>query len=114
MNKIFFTLFALFFLTLISSQAALYKGQRIYSKVCMKCHTGGGAFIGNKTQYEWDTFTRSNGKKLLDVHLNSDKFKNEEKYKKYFLSKKYKTNNKHLGEFLMEYAKDSGNVPACN
>ena len=83
----------------------------------MKCHTGGETFVGKKTQYEWDTFTRDKGKKLSDVHLKSDKFKAEEKYKKYkkyFESSKYKKRLKHLREFLMEYAEDSGNVAACS
>lgn len=101
----------------ISSQAALYKGQRVYSKVCVSCHTSGEAFIGEKTQYEWDGFMENDGEKLINVHLESEKFKQEEKYKKYkkyFQSRKFKKRARHLKEFLMEYAQDSGNVAACS
>ncbi len=51
------------------------------------------------------------GKPLASLHLKSKKSK---KSWKYFKSKKYSKKSKHLKQFLIEYAKDSGNVPACN
>lgn len=51
------------------------------------------------------------GKKLAEIHLNSQKAK---KSWKYFKSKRFKRKAKHLKDFLVEYAKDSGRVPACN
>jgi cytochrome c1 len=101
----------------IPAQAALYKGQKVYKKVCMECHTGGESFIGERSQFEWEEYTVKKGKKLAETHLESSKFKEEKEYKKYkkfFEGKKYKKNIKHLKEFLMEYASDSGNVAACS
>jgi hypothetical protein len=101
----------------ISSQAALYKGQRVFSKVCLECHTGGESFVGQKTQYEWERYTSNKGERLAKVHLESEKFKKEQKYeeyKKYFTSSKFKKRVRHLKDFLMEYAQDSGNVAACS
>ncbi len=107
----------LFVLLSVSSQAALYKGQRVFSKVCINCHTSGEAFIAEKAQYEWEMFMYSKSKKLIDAHLESEKFKKEEQYKKYekyFKGRRFQKISKHLKEFLLEYAKDSGNVAACN
>jgi cytochrome c1 len=112
-----FLIFAIFFLTIINSNAALYKGQRVYSKVCMACHTDREGFVSTKTQDEWAGYMNNKGSRLSVVHINSGKFKKEEKYikyKKYFEGKRFKKKSKHLKEFLIEYAKDSGNVPACN
>lgn len=117
MKKTNLILSAVLLLTAVSTQAALYKGQRIYSKVCIKCHTGGESFVGEKTQFEWEGYMENRGEKLANTHLESDKFKEEKnykKYKKYFESKKFKKKAKHLKEFLMEYASDSGNVAACS
>ncbi len=112
-----FLIFTIFILTTISSQAALYKGQRIYSKVCMACHMDGETFVSKKTQKEWAYLMESKGRGLSTLHLNSVMFQKEkefQKYQKYFNGSKYKKKSKHLKEFLIEYAKDSGNVPACN
>jgi len=116
MRKYFFVICSLLFLS-VSTHAALYKGQKIYSKVCMKCHTDGEAFIAKKKQKKWNTLMKNKGKKLVYLHLESEKFKKEKKYKKYkkyFNGSKFKKKSKHLKQFLVEYAKDSGNVPACN
>ncbi|QFR49113.1 cytochrome C [Sulfurimonas lithotrophica] len=117
MKKAFFIIISIFFFTVIPSQAALYKGQKVYSKVCMKCHTNGEAFVSNKKQKEWNSLMKNKGKKLAELHLISEDFKKEkqyQKYKKYFEGNEFKKKSKHLKQFLVEYAKDSGNVPACN
>lgn len=101
----------------IPSQAALYKGQREFSKVCMKCHIDGEAFVSSMKKRTWKKYMKKKGKKLSSVHLKSIKFKEHKKYKKYkkyFTSKKFKKKVRHLKQFVIEYAKDSGNVPACN
>lgn len=107
----------LIFFTVISSQAALYKGQRVFMKVCMKCHVDGEEFVSSMKKRTWKKYMKKKGLKLSAIHLKSNKFKEEKKYKKYkkyFKSKKYKKNSRHLKQFVIEYAKDSGNVPACN
>ncbi|WP_373072630.1 cytochrome C [Sulfurimonas sp.] len=117
MKKSIVMLSSALILTAVSAQAALYKGQKVYSKVCIKCHTSGVEFVGGKTQFEWESYMDNKGKKLVETHLESDKFKEDEdykKYKKYFESNKFKKRTKHLKEFLMEYAEDSGNVASCS
>ena len=54
---------------------------------------------------------KKKGKPLAKLHL---KKKSAKKSWKYFKSKKYTKKSKHLKQFVIEYAKDSGNVPACN
>jgi len=117
MKKIIFIFLSLFVFTLTSSNAALYKGQRIFAKVCIKCHKNGEEFVSSIKKRTWKKYMKKKGKKLAEIHLKSNKFKEEKKYKKYkkyFTSKKYTRKTKHLRQFLIEYAKDSGNVPACN
>ena len=54
---------------------------------------------------------KNQGEGLAKLHTENEKAKGSWKY---FESKKYQKNAKHLRDFLVEYAKDSGNVPACN
>ena len=54
---------------------------------------------------------KKKGKALAELHLEDDKAK---KSWKYFNNKLYAKDSRHLEDFLIEYAKDSGNVPACN
>ena len=120
MKKIIFIVLTVFIFSVLSSEAALYKGQRIYAKKCMTCHKTGEAFIAKKTKRQWKKLMKKKGKKLANLHLKSKKFKKYKKVKKYkkakkyFKGKKFTKKSKHLRQFLIEYAKDSGNVPACN
>ena len=107
---ILFTLL-LTFITLSNSQAAIYKGQKVFVKKCLKCHEAGQAFVATKKIRYWKKAMKKKGKKLAQLHLKDKKAK---KSWKYFKSKKYTKKSKHLKQFLVEYAKDSGNVPACN
>ena len=54
---------------------------------------------------------KNKGALLAKLHLENKKAK---KSWKYFDSKKYRKRARHLRDFMVEYAKDSGNVPACN
>ena len=111
MNKkllLLMTAFALIFS--LNLHAASYKGQRIYSKRCVKCH-GRQDFIESKKKRDWKRLMKHKGKKLAELHLKSKKAK---KSWKYFKSKRFQRKAKHLKDFLVEYAKDSGRVPACN
>ena len=111
MNKFIFFLISIMFLTLVTSQAAIYKGQKVFVKECLKCHEGGQAFVAKKKIRSWKKLMKTKGKPLAKLHLKNKKAK---KSWKYFKSKKYTKKTKHLQQFLIEYAKDSGNVPACN
>ena len=52
-----------------------------------------------------------NGEKLAEIHLASKKAQPSWDY---FNSRDFSRGAKHLEDFLVEYAADSGNVPACN
>ncbi len=107
---IFVFILTLFFVT-SPVNAAIYKGHKVFTRVCTKCHQTGQYFIAKKTIYQWKKLMKKKGLPLSKLHLKKSKAK---KSWKYFKSKKYKKKTKHLKQFLVEYAKDSGNVPACN
>ncbi|NCO01502.1 MAG: c-type cytochrome [Epsilonproteobacteria bacterium] len=111
MNHFFFFILSLFFFTAATSSAAVYKGQKLFVKQCTTCHETGQTFVAKKKMKEWKKVMEEDGKKLATLHLKSEK---ASKSWKYFESKSYSKNAKHLKQFLVEYAKDSGNVPACN
>ena len=110
MNKIIlFLLITILFN--ISASAAVYKGQVVFVKRCASCHKDKEGFIKSKTIAQWSGILKNDGEPLLKLHLNDKKAK---KSWAYFNSKKYAKKVKHLKDFLVEYAKDSGKVPACN
>jgi ABC-type nitrate/sulfonate/bicarbonate transport system substrate-binding protein len=111
MSRFFLFLLTVTFLTLLPANAAIYKGQRVFVKKCLKCHDAGQSFVASHKMKYWKKMMKKKGKKLADLHLKNKKAK---KSWKYFKSKKYAKKSKHLKQFLVEYAKDSGNVPACN
>lgn len=111
MNKFLLLILSLTFITLTTSNAAIYKGQKVFVKTCVKCHDEGQGFIATKKMRDWKKLMRKKGKPLAKIHLKDKKAK---KSWKYFKSSQYTKKTKHLKQFLIEYAKDSGNVPACN
>lgn len=92
-------------------EAATYKGQKIYIESCKECHGGGQELAGSKTQRNWGKLLDKKGEKLADIHLNSKKAQASWSY---FTDKSFTKGARHLEDFLVEYASDSGNVPACN
>ncbi len=111
MKKLILIFLSLTVLTLTSSNAAIYKGQRVFVKKCLKCHDAGQNFVSQYKMRTWKKLMSKKGKKLAALHLKKKKAK---KSWKYFRSKRYSKKTKHLKQFVVEYAKDSGNVPACN
>jgi len=111
MNKFLLIVFSLTIFTLSSLDASIYRGQRVFIHKCLKCHKSGQDFIKKYRMREWKKLMRNKGKPLAEIHLKSEKAR---KSWKYFESRKYTKKSKHLKQFLIEYAKDSGNVPACN
>ena len=93
------------------SEAALYKGQREFHKKCKKCHNDGQEIAYTFKRRAWKKLMKNKGEGLAELHLQSPKAR---KSWKYFKSKKYHKKARHLRDFFLEYAKDSGNVPACN
>lgn len=112
--KFSFSLVFIFSLLFIPAlEAAVYKGQKTYVKKCRKCHGGGQKIAASKRMKDWKKLLnkKQKGAGLAKIHLDNPKAK---KSHKYFNSKKYKKKARHLRDFMTEYAKDSGNVPACN
>lgn len=91
-------------------EAALYKGQKLYVMKCKQCHGLGQVFITAKKQREWDVLMRNKGAAIINFHVNSEEAAEAAEY---FKSKDWKRHAKHLREFMIEYAADSGNIPAC-
>lgn len=98
-------------LSFTSASAAVYKGQKYFVKNCVECHDSGQAFVSDYKMKKWKKWFNKKGKPLAQLHLKSQK---AEESHKYFSSKAFAKQSKHLKDFMVEYAKDSGNVPACN
>ncbi|MEE8589444.1 MAG: cytochrome c [Sulfurimonadaceae bacterium] len=111
MRKIIMYVLAITVLGLGSAEAAVYKGQKVYIKKCRKCHGGGLEVAASKKKRTWKKLLKNKGEGMAKLHLENKKAK---KSHKYFKSKKFKKRARHLNDFMVEYAKDSGNVPACN
>ncbi len=109
------TLYATVAITLLAGStilnAATYKGQKIYMETCKECHGGGQAMANSKKQRVWAKIMDNKGERLAQIHLSSKK---AEASWGYFGDKAYAKDARHLEDFLVEYAGDSGNVPACN
>ena len=110
MKKIAFTVLVGCALGLPSLDAALYKGQKLYVMKCRSCHGLGQVFITSKTQAEWTALMKNNGARIVNIHLKSDEAAETHDY---FKGDGWKRNSRHIREFMIEYAADSGNIPAC-
>jgi Spy/CpxP family protein refolding chaperone len=88
----------------ISLSADSAKGQKIYAKKLKKvCGMNGGEFAKKHTQDEWK---KINDSKALKSEIKSIcKDANVDKIKDKYVP--------HLGDFVVEFASDSGNVPSC-
>ncbi len=111
MKKYLLIIMFTYFFVSTPMHAAIYKGQKVFTKVCLKCHESGQSFVAKKTIYRWKKLMKKKGLGLKKLHLKKQKAK---KSWTYFKSRNYTKKSKHLKQFLVEYAKDSGNVPACN
>ena len=94
-----------------SSQAAIYKGQKVYMKKCRKCHENVQRMTASKDSEAWGLLMMDEGKGLSERHLADPAAK---KSWSYFQGDDYKSKSKHLMDFLIEYAQDSGNVPIAH
>lgn len=111
MRRGFLTVLAAVVLVALSAEAATYKGQREFHKKCKKCHDNGQEIAATYKKREWKKLFKKKGEGLAELHIKNKDAKDSVKY---FESKRYKKYSRHLKDFMVEYAKDSGNVPACN
>jgi hypothetical protein len=110
--KNYFILFTFLYMLLPSAMnGAVYKGHQVFIQVCTQCHTSGNTLVSKNTIYEWRDLMKNNGAKLAMQHLKEERAKQAWRY---FQSRKFEKKTGHLEDFVVEYAKDSGNVPACN
>jgi len=109
MSRLFLFTFLLFIFSTSTVYAAIYKGHRVYVRECSKCHTDKQNFVKSKTAQEWKDAMGKDGATLKTTHIKDTKLKDSWDY---FNSNKFTKKAKHLKEFLIEYSKDSGKVPA--
>lgn len=113
MNKFLISVLSLSIFTSCALDAAVYKGQNEFVKKCVTCHKDRQAFVSTKRQKEWNSIMKNKGEKLAELHLKSQNPDAKPSHE-YFESENFLKTANHLKDFLMEYASDSGNVPACN
>ena len=102
--------FAILFTLTSALHADATKGQKYYLKF-LKRKTGinGAKFTIQHTQDEWKVLFANKAKKFIDEYS-----KKYPKAKKFLNKEKFKTRySKHILDFCVEYAKDSGNIPSC-
>ena len=91
--------------------AAVYKGRKYYKADCRTCHSMGDELSTSKTQDEWTALLENKGASLATVHRSSKTAKDSLEY---FDGKYFPKKARHLQDFLVEFASDSGNIPACD
>ena len=104
---------AAFFMVGMVSTSALAdaaKGQKYYLKFFKKkTDLNGAEFAKQHTQAEWKEYFADGGTKFITEYSKTypkmEKFLNGDKFKKKYI--------KHVSDFVIEYASDSGNVPSC-
>jgi len=113
MKKILSILLAGFLLVGMMSSSALAdaaKGQKYYLKFFKK-KTGlnGAKFATQHTQDEWKVLFANDAEKFIAEYS-----KKYPKMEKFLTGDKFKSKySKHIADFCVEYASDSGNVPSC-
>jgi len=82
------------------------KGKRVYQKFMKDdCGKTGGTVSGKHTQKEWEKLTGNAFKAELEKICP--------KTKAFLGSAKFKKLENHLHDFMYEFGKGSGNIPAC-
>jgi mono/diheme cytochrome c family protein len=90
--------------------ASVYKGQKYFKKNCLSCHGKALAFVTAKRYDKWLEYLDENGEVMLKIHQNSPE---AAPAMDYFNSEKYRESMEHFKDFFLEYAADTGNIPAC-
>jgi len=96
--------------TATNAYAAIYKGHIFYVEDCQSCHPSECEVATSRTKDAWQKMMQEKGKGLARAHLS---YRKSEKSWEYFNSKKYENRSRHLKDFLVEYAKDSGKILVC-
>ncbi len=104
-----FIISTLMMFCMTNASAAIYKGRISYTEDCRSCHNWSEGILTTKTKSEWEEVMKNNGAGLAKIHIFSKNCSNSWAY---FKSAKYKKQSRHLEDFFVEYAKNSGNVLA--
>ena len=64
MKKTIFFVLSLTILSLSTSQAAIYKGQRVFKKKCVACHDNGQNFVSKYNIEYWENIMKTDGTPL--------------------------------------------------
>jgi len=113
MKKLLSILLASFLLVGVISSSAFAdatKGQKYYLKFFKK-KTGlnGAKFATKHSQDEWKAYFANDAEKFI-----AEFSKTYPKMEKFLSSDKFQSKySKHIADFCIEYANDSGNVPSC-
>ena len=103
-------LLSLFILSSLSVHASVYKGQKYFKKKCLSCHGKALVFVTEKNYEQWKEYLSEDGDVIYKIHEDSPEAKDSMKY---FNSAKYRRSVGHFSDFFLEYASDTGNIPAC-
>ena len=107
MNKLIILITLLFIAT--TATADVNKGKRYYMKnFKQKFKMNGLDFVQLHTQAEWRALFKDEGKGFIIEF--SKKYPKQEKY---LNNPKTWQKLQHVGDFAIEYAKDSGKTPSC-
>ena len=98
------------FIVISPLNASVYKGQKYFKKKCLSCHGKAMQFVTEKSYDSWLEYLDESGDTMHDIHEESDEAKASMKY---FNSPKYRKSMRHFRDFFLEYAADTGNIPAC-
>ena len=115
LKTIFYILFTISLVS-VSLNASVYKGHGLFQKKCLSCHGKALEFVIAKDTKEWEKLTEDKGSVLLLIHLKELEGNTDEEVAalKYFKGKRFPKNVRHYRDFLFEYARDTGNIPACD
>ena len=102
-------LILLFFTTAL--EASVYKGHKLFKMKCLSCHGKALDFVISKTTQEWESLVKEKGKYIRSEHIER---KGAEDAVEYFNSERYPLHVKHFRDFFLQYAADTGNIPACD
>lgn len=91
-------------------EAGVSKGHRLFKANCRDCHGKAFEFVTGKTTDQWGSILSDGGKTLRDFHVKS---KEAQPSLEYFNTPRYDGHVSHYRDFFLEYAGDTGNIPAC-
>jgi len=110
LKKLFYITILISF-SALSLSASVYKGHVLFKKKCLSCHGKALEFVISKDTAGWSEIMKDDGSALLLIHVRAPK---AEKSLTYFKGKRYQKNVRHFRDFFLEYASDTGNIPACD